>query len=62
MAFNTTPIYRTPAGWVKQLNSGEILGPVATKIQAEALVKEEAKVAKAAKAAKTDDSAAPSGK
>lgn len=38
--FNVKPVYRTPAGWVKQLDSGEILGPVESEALARALSKE----------------------
>ena len=41
MSFNVKPVYRTPSGWVKQLDSGEILGPVETEALAKALTKEE---------------------
>lgn len=59
MAFNVKKVYRTPAGWVKQLDSGEILGPVETKELATALEKsaavEDVKPVKTSKKTATDN-------
>lgn len=61
MGFNVTKIYRTPAGWVKQLDSGKILGPVETEALAKALEEDSTPVetpTSKGKKAQTDASAA----